>query len=344
VRNAILQPDLMLVPDALQDPRFVHNPLVTGAPNIRFYAGAPLMTPDGFAVGTLCVLDHMPREFSTAQARALRALSSQVVALLENRKGKRELAGIAQIENALREANQFNKEIIEGAAQGIIVYDSQLRYVLFNPFMQRLTGKSAEEVLGNVAMDVFPRLRVSGVEEILRRALSGEIIHADDIMVPRHSADGLDVWESCTFAPHLDARGNIVGVIGLVHDVTDRHLQEETFRNIVIGTAAATGADFFPSLVRHLASALRVRYAFVTDCDDQKHAKSVRHSRPGFVLPGAILQKVRQRNSRRVARHHGPSHALSLARQYSGATKRDRARRGPVSGTRPPTGPRSSSP
>jgi transcriptional regulator with GAF, ATPase, and Fis domain len=61
----------------------------------------------------------------------------------------------------------------------------------------------------------------------------------------------------------------------LVHDITDRHLQEETFRNIVIGTAAATGADFFPSLVRHLASALRVRYAFVTDCDDQKHAKSV---------------------------------------------------------------------
>ena len=180
-----------------------------------------------------------------------------------------------RIEIALREANQFNREIIEGAAQGIIVYDAELRYVVFNPFMQRLTGKSADEVLGRVAMDVFPRLRTSGVEDILRRALNGEVVHAHDILVPRHSSEGYDVWEACTFAPHLDANGKTVGVIGLVHDITERRLAEQTFRDIVVGTAGATGSDFFPSLVRHLASALHVRYAFVTDCDDQKHAKAV---------------------------------------------------------------------
>jgi formate hydrogenlyase transcriptional activator len=180
-----------------------------------------------------------------------------------------------RIEFALREANQFNNEIIEGAAQGIIVYDAELRYVVFNPFMQRLTGKSADQVLGKVAMEVFPRLRTSGLDEILRRALNGEVVHANDILVPSHSAEGHDVWESCTFAPHRDAHGKIVGVIGLVHDTTDRHLAEQTFRDIVVGTAGTTGGDFFPSLVRHLASALRVRYAFITDCDDQKHAKAV---------------------------------------------------------------------
>jgi formate hydrogenlyase transcriptional activator len=273
--HAIMQSDVMVVPDALEDSRFNHNPLVTDFPKIRFYAGAPLITPGGYALGTICVIDHVPRELSPEQARTLQVLSREVVAQLEVRKAKRELAGIAKIEDALRNANQFNREIIEGAGQGIIVYDDQLRYVVFNPFMQRLTGKSAEEVLGKPAVEVFPRLRQSGVEEILRRALSGEIVGAHDLLVPRHSAEGRDVWESCTFAPHLDAEGKIVGVIGLVHDITNRRLEEEIFHNIVIGTATATGADFFPSLVRHLASALHVRYAFVTDCDDQRHARSV---------------------------------------------------------------------
>ena len=84
-----------------------------------------------------------------------------------------------------------------------------------------------------------------------------------------------DVWESCTFAPHRDSEGNIVGVIGMVRDVTERHIAEETFRLIVIGTAASTGADFFQNLVRHMAAALRARYAFLTACDDQKHARSL---------------------------------------------------------------------
>ena len=178
-------------------------------------------------------------------------------------------------EDALRDATQFNRAIIQDAGQGIIVYDRELRYKVFNPFMERLTGKPAEEVLGKVAVEVFPRLRASGVETLLQRALAGKVVKISDVLVPKHSAGGNDVWESCTFAPQFDANGNIVGVIGLVHDITDRHLAEETFRAIVIGTASSTGNDFFPSLVKHMAAALRVRYAFVTACDDGKHAKAL---------------------------------------------------------------------
>ena len=176
-------------------------------------------------------------------------------------------------EIALREAIQFKREIIEGAAEGIIVYDSELRYQLFNPFMERLTGKTSHEVTGKVAVEVFPRLRPSGIEAALKRALHGESVQVEDALIPKHSADGEDLWESCNFAPHRDAQGKVIGVIGLVRDVTDRHLAEETFRSIVVGTASTTGSDFFPSLVRHLATALRARYALVTDCDDQKRAK-----------------------------------------------------------------------
>lgn len=110
---------------------------------------------------------------------------------------------------------------------------------------------------------------------MLQRALAGEVVKISDVLVPKHSAEGHDVWEFFTFAPQFDAHGKIVGVIGLVHDITDRHLAEETFRAIVVGTASATGDDFFPSLVKHMAAALRVRYAFVTACDDGKHAKAL---------------------------------------------------------------------
>ena len=176
-------------------------------------------------------------------------------------------------EDTLREALQVNQEIIEGAAEGIILYDSELRYQLFNSFMERLTGMKSDQVLGRIATEVFPRLGPSGIEVALKSALEGQVVRVADVLVPKHSADGHDVWESCTFAPHRDAEGRIIGVIGLVHDITERHLAEETFRSIVVGTASATGSEFFPSLVRHLASALRVRSAFVTDCNDQKHAK-----------------------------------------------------------------------
>ncbi|HEX2597751.1 MAG TPA: sigma 54-interacting transcriptional regulator, partial [Terriglobales bacterium] len=404
--HTIAQRDLLVVPDATRDPRFADNPLVTSEPHIRFYAGAPLITSDGHALGTLCVLDYAPRQLDDQQRDALRVLSHQVVARLELRKTKthlqaaersagstlealraseefksrliacsrdcikvldlegrlifmneggmqeleicdlgpvlgnswidfwegadreaaraaveqarrgeigrftgffatrvrqqprwwdvvvspiRDSAGNPQqilalsrdvtaqklSENALRDAIRFNRAIIEDAAEGIIVYDRELRYQVFNPSMERLTGKRAEEVLGKVAPEVFPRLRTSGVEDIMRRALAGEVVKVSDLLVPKHSAQGQDVWESCTFAPQFDAEGKIVGVIALVFDVTERHRAEETFRAIVVGTASSTGSDFFPSLVKHMASALQVRYAFITECDDGKHAKAL---------------------------------------------------------------------
>ena len=83
---AIQQTDVMVVPDTLQDERFRNNPLVVSGPRIRFYAGAPLINDEGYALGTLCVVDRTPREFGADQKEALQALGRLVLAQLEFRR------------------------------------------------------------------------------------------------------------------------------------------------------------------------------------------------------------------------------------------------------------------
>lgn len=91
-----------------------------------------------------------------------------------------DIVGRNYAEEALRDANQFNTEIVSQAGEGIIVYDRNLRYVVWNRFMEHMTGVLANDVLGRNAMDLFPHLHEQGVDQLLMRALNGEIVTSQD--------------------------------------------------------------------------------------------------------------------------------------------------------------------
>ncbi len=120
--NAICQPDKMLiVPNALQDERFATHPLVTADPNIIFYAGAPLVTSDGFALGTLCTIDRKPRELDSEEIAALQSLSRQVISQMELRinitKLKENISKRVQVEQNLRGTNHRLAQILNKLRQ-----------------------------------------------------------------------------------------------------------------------------------------------------------------------------------------------------------------------------------
>ncbi len=108
---AIQQEDLFIIPDATRDRRFCENPLVISEPKIRFYAGAPLVTPDGHALGTLCVIDKVPRDLRPEQQQALRVLARHVMTQLELRRHAKELAQARQTNLSV------NDELIRAQAE-----------------------------------------------------------------------------------------------------------------------------------------------------------------------------------------------------------------------------------
>jgi len=199
-------------------------------------------------------------------------------------------------ERALRETNQFAAEIIENAGEGIVVYDRKLQYLLWNRFMEDLTGVPAEDVIGKHAMDVFPHIREQQVDELLQRAMEGQTVSSPDIhyYIPGSNRRG---WVSAVYRPHYDAGGNIVGAIGLIRDITQRKMAEQQIEYQAYHDALTGLANrrlFQEHLTLALALAQRRRKVVAVLFLDVDHFKVVNDSL-GHTVGDELLKQIAAR-------------------------------------------------
>ena len=180
-------------------------------------------------IGVLGLARTQPgHPFDTEQVEWINRLAQLASIALDNARlytaAQRELEVRQQVEGELRESNQLNSEVISGANAGIIVCDSQLRFMIWNPFMERLTGIPASSVLGKGAQDVYLPM---GVDRLFERAMAGETVSIPDIQYI--TADRVN-WASGFYGPHCSASGEVTGVIGVIHDITERKEADEQIK------------------------------------------------------------------------------------------------------------------
>jgi len=221
--HALDQPgELMIVPDAARDPRFADNPWVTSEPRIRFYAGMPLCTPDGHAIGALCVFDRQPRTLSPDQQEALRVLGRQVMAHLElHRVTRRRLE-----EAAMRESEERYRLRMTFSSDAQFVHVGE-RITAVNPAFCQLLGAQQEgQLVGKRLFEVVHPDCHELVRERLQSVRRGQLVAPVDEKFVR--LDG-SVVEVEVGAVAIDFRGR-QEVHVIVRDITVRKHAEEFMR------------------------------------------------------------------------------------------------------------------
>ena len=215
--HTILQNEILEIPDATLDDRFAKNPLVTGKPDIRFYAGAPLTLSGGEKIGTLCVIDQISRSLDKTQKIILSRLANTVVELLATRTEQKSL------QSQLNEEHERRRVAMDSIGDAVITTDKNGNIEYLNPVAQKLTGWQAEEVLGLPLQKVFKIVNESTRQPCPNpvdiciaenRALG---LVGNTILISR---DGTEYGIEDSAAPITDVSGHVIGAVLVFRDVT----------------------------------------------------------------------------------------------------------------------------
>ena len=248
--HTIRAPEVMVVEDATRDPRFVDNPLVTGNPKIRFYAGAPLTTDDGYRVGTLCAIDYQPRTLTEDQADILKDLAQIVIDELELRR----------VLHIARATEQTLYEAVNALSDGFVLYDRDDRLVVCNERYLEIyhecrdaivPGARFEDIIRdgldrNLYQDALGR-----EEEWLRERLDRHNNPSEP--VEQHLADGR--WLRID-----ERRTSTGGLVGFRVDITEHKQRETTLKKLASQdplTDLPNRGDFHDQLSQAIENARR---------------------------------------------------------------------------------------
>jgi len=208
----ILTPEKpLIITDTKKDSRFQNNPLVCVAPNIRFYAGFPIVTMEGYCIGTLCVIDQKPRKINADKLEMLGLLAQQVTNLL----------------TLHRKKNKINilSKIVEQSNNMIAILDSTFHYEYVNSFFVKRSGYSLEEILGKKPMDILigAKTDTKVIEELLNASNKHEEIERE---IQLQSKSGELFWVKMALKTVYDEYQKVRKHIGVLMDINDFKFKE----------------------------------------------------------------------------------------------------------------------
>lgn len=233
----ILGDTLLEIPDTLKDDIFKNNPHVLDSPKIRFYAGTPLRTPQGYNIGTLCVNDVVPRRLEEEQKKALTTLANSVMAQLELRKKNLELnhevEKLAQgaLETITQELNSYKIALDETSS--VIITDEKGVINFVNDTTCSITKYSREELIGQDNRILNSGFHPKEFFSNLWKTITAGSVWKNEIK--NKAKDGTFYWVDTTIVPFLDDKGKPIKYVAIKRDITKQKQQEnkiEQFFNL----------------------------------------------------------------------------------------------------------------
>ncbi len=225
--------DLFTIPNAAEDEQYAETGICVGTHTFRFYAGAPLITADGSAIGCLCIYDNEPRDLDEVEANTLRTLAQNILTRLELslrlRSNEREARTRQRVEAALTVERNFVSAVLDTVGALVVVFDTAGRVVRFNRICETISGYPVEEIVGHTLWDTLvpPSDRAEAIESFARLREGRFPAEYEDRWLTREKTSRLIQWTATALT---DGHKDVAFIIATGIDVTMQREAEETLR------------------------------------------------------------------------------------------------------------------
>ena len=308
--HTILTPEMLIVPDTQKDVRFADNPMVTGDPHLRFYAGMPLLTEDGYCLGSLCIIDKEVRSFTPEQAEILRLLAHQAAYHLQAARRAAERERLLAEKEQLAAENARLASIVSTSEDAIYSKTLEGRITSWNKGAESLYGYSAAEIIGEHVDLLVPLEHRHEMLEIMDTVQCRLGVASLETIRLTKTNKRLNV--SISVSPVMDTDGSIVGASIIARDIAQRKHAEEKLE---------AEREFMNALLESLQEG-------IVACDAQGTLALLNRAAQEFHgIPEEPLPAEQWTEHFDLFRADGitplPTAEIPLLRAYSGETVRD---------------------